>query len=43
MTLTVRLPEGVEQELAEYCVKHGLTGSEAVKWRNTKLSGTEAP
>jgi hypothetical protein len=31
MTLTVRLPERVEEELAEYCVKHRLTKSEAVK------------
>ena len=31
MTLTVRLPERIEQELAEYCVKRRLTKSEAVK------------
>ena len=31
MTLTVRLPDRVEQELAEYCVKHRLTKSGAVK------------
>ncbi len=31
MTLTVRLPERVEQDLAEYCVAHGVTKSEAVK------------
>jgi len=31
MTLTVRLPERVEQELAEYCVRHRVTKSEAVK------------
>jgi hypothetical protein len=31
MTLTVRLPDRVEQELAEYCVKHRITKSEAVK------------
>ena len=31
MTLTVRLPPRLEQELAEYCVKHRLTKSEAVK------------
>ncbi len=31
MTLTVRLPDRVEQELAEYCVKRRLTKSEAVK------------
>lgn len=31
MTLTVRLPHRVEQELAAYCVKRGVTKSEAVK------------
>jgi hypothetical protein len=31
MTLTVRLPDRVEQDLAEYCVKRGITKSEAVK------------
>ena len=31
MTLTVRLPERVEQELAEYCVAHGVSKSDAVK------------
>lgn len=31
MTLTVRLPLRVEQELADYCDKHRLTKSEAVK------------
>lgn len=31
MTLTVRLPLRVEQELAEYCVKRRVTKSEAVK------------
>ncbi len=31
MTLTVRLPHRVEQELAEYCVKRRLTKSEVVK------------
>ena len=31
MTLTVRLPERVEQDLAEYCVTHGVTKSAAVK------------
>ena len=30
MTLTVRLPERVEQKLAEYCTKHRLSKSEAV-------------
>jgi hypothetical protein len=31
MTLTVRLPDKVEQELADYCVKYRVTKSEAVK------------
>ena len=31
MTLTVRLPQRVEQELTEYCAKRRLTKSEAVK------------
>lgn len=31
MTLTVRLPHRVEQELATYCVKRRVTKSEAVK------------
>lgn len=31
MTLTVRLPLRVEQDLAEYCVKRRITKSEAVK------------
>lgn len=31
MTLTVRLPQRIEQELAEYCIKRRLTKSEAVK------------
>jgi Arc/MetJ-type ribon-helix-helix transcriptional regulator len=31
MTLTVRLPDRLEQELAEYCVKRRMTKSDAVK------------
>ena len=31
MTLTVRLPSRVEQELADYCVTHGVSKSDAVK------------
>jgi hypothetical protein len=31
MTLSVRIPDKVEQELAEYCTKHRITKSEAVK------------
>lgn len=37
MTLTVRLPERVEQELAEYCIKYRLSKSEAVKLALDKL------
>ena len=31
MTLTLRLPDRVEQELADYCVKRRITKSTAVK------------
>jgi len=31
MTLTVRLPERMEQELAAYCTRHRLSKSDAVK------------
>lgn len=31
MTISVRLPPRVEQKLAEYCVSHKVTKSEAVK------------
>jgi len=31
MTLTVRLPDRVEQDLADYRATHGLSKSEAVK------------
>ncbi|HYC48104.1 MAG TPA: hypothetical protein VED01_21735 [Burkholderiales bacterium] len=31
MTLSVRIPPRVEQELAEYCARNGVTKSEAVK------------
>ena len=31
MTLTVRLPDRLEEELAEYCVKRRITKSQAVK------------
>ena len=31
MTLTVRLPGRVEQDLAEYCATNGISKSEAVK------------
>lgn len=42
MTLTVRLPERVEQDLAEYCVAHGLSKSEAVKRALQELLQTPA-
>jgi len=31
VTLSVRIPDKVEEELAEYCAKHRITKSEAVK------------
>jgi len=31
MPLSVRIPQAVEQELAEYCVKHRVSKSDAVK------------
>lgn len=42
MTLTVRLPERVEQELAEYCVQHRITKSEAVKLALDRLLAASA-
>ncbi len=42
MTLTVRLPDRVEQKLAEYCVTHGVTKSEAVKVALEQLLRTSA-
>lgn len=42
MTLTVRLPDRVEQELAEYCVKRRITKSEAVKQALVELLATNA-
>ena len=43
MTLTVRLPDRVEQKLAEYCVKRGITKSEAVKQALDELLSPSAP
>ena len=37
MTLTVRLPPRVEQELAEYCVKRRISKSKAVKLALARL------
>jgi len=43
MTLTVRLPEKLEQELAEYCTTHRVTRSEAVKRALAELLEAPAP
>jgi Arc/MetJ-type ribon-helix-helix transcriptional regulator len=43
MTLTVRLPLRVEQDLAEYCVRRGITKSEAVKQALEELLQEGAP
>jgi hypothetical protein len=45
VTLTVRLPQRVEQELGEYCVKRRITKSEAVKQALMELlaSGARKP
>lgn len=42
MTLTVRLPGRVEQVLAEYCSKHRLSKSEAVKLALDRLLDASA-
>ncbi len=42
MTLTVRLPDRVEQELAEYCVKRRISKSEAVKQALVELISRSA-
>ena len=44
MTLSVRLPHRVEEELAEYCAKHRVSKSDAVKEAlELMLGGTEKP
>ncbi len=43
MTLTVRLSDKLEQELAEYCVIYRVTRSEAVKRALEDLLKPEAP
>jgi hypothetical protein len=45
MTLTVRLPLRVEEQLAQYCAKRRLTKSEAVKLALERLlaEGSGAP
>ena len=42
MTVTVRLPLVLEQELACYCVERGVTRSEAIKQAITRLVATES-
>lgn len=45
MTVTVRLPHVLEENLAEYCASHGVTRSEAIKQAITRLvtSGRDVP
>ena len=43
MTLTVRLPDKLEQELAAYCTTYRLTKSEAVKRALEDLLKPAAP
>ena len=45
MPISVRLPPRVEQKLAEYCVSHKVTRSEAVKQALDRLleTGSEKP
>lgn len=42
VTLSVRIPWKVEQELAEYCAKHRMTKSEAVKHALDQFLGATA-
>jgi Arc/MetJ-type ribon-helix-helix transcriptional regulator len=41
MTVTVRLPEVLEQELAQYCVERGMNRSEAIKQAIARLVTAE--
>lgn len=41
MTVTVRLPSVLEQELADYCVERGITRSEAIKQAISRLVTAE--
>jgi len=43
MTLTVRLPDRLEQKLAEYCATYRITRSEAVKHALEDLLKPPAP
>jgi Arc/MetJ-type ribon-helix-helix transcriptional regulator len=42
MPISVRLPPRVEQKLAEYCVSHKVTRSEAVKHALERMLDTNA-
>lgn len=42
MTVTVRLPTILEQELARYCVERSVTRSEAIKQAITRLVAAES-
>ena len=42
MTVTVRLPPVLEQELVRYCVERSVTRSEAIKQAITRLVATES-
>lgn len=42
MPLSVRIPQTVEQELAEYCVKHRVSKSDAVKQALDEFLATKA-
>lgn len=42
MPLSVRIPQTVEQQLAEYCVKHRVSKSDAVKQALDEFLATKA-
>lgn len=42
MTVTVRLPPVLEQELARYCVERNITRSDAIKQAITRLVTAES-
>lgn len=41
MTVSVRLPPVLEQELAHYCLEHGVSRSEAIKQAIARLVAAE--
>ncbi len=43
MTLSVRLPSNIEQQLAAYCAAHKVSKSEAVKCALERFLSAEAP